>query len=498
MRPHLLYRERDLDLERGLPGHADALTQDLGIDILLHAMAGDDPFVLDIVRKVVLSAVVGDVDTIRYRQAILVDAMRAPDIPRALYGVVVEALEARRQHWFFGLPSTYPSSTLSSAVELLQLSVGFLRKLRAMADAERHRVASEGLGNLFAMLQAELSDAYFAEVEQHLRELQFRDGVLISARLGPGNAGTDFVLHRPHGTTWWRRMLGKGPPGLTFWLDERDQAGARALGELRDRGINVVANAVAQAAAHVESFFTLLRAELAFYVGCLNLRDRLTAIGAPVCIPDPVPAEQHTYHFAELYDPSLALNAGRPPVGNALDAGRVSLVMMTGANQGGKSTLLRALGLAQLMMHAGLFVAAQTFTADVSRGTFTHFRREEDVTMKRGKLDEELHRMSELADTLAPGALVLFNESFASTNEREGSEIARQVVAALLERRIKVVFVTHLYDCARSMFERGLDGAVYLRAERGRDGERTFKLLPGEPLTTSFGADLYRAVFGDT
>jgi hypothetical protein len=224
MKPHLLYRERDLDLEQGLPPHAVALTQDLGVDILLHAMAGEDPFVLDVVRRVVLSAVVGEADTIRYRQAILGDAMRTPDIIRALYGVAVEALEVRRTHWLFGLSSTYPSSVLTSAVELLQLSVGFLRKLRAVADAERHRVASEGLGNLLAMLQAELSDAYFVEVEQHLRELQFRDGVLISARPGPGNVGTDFVLHRPHGTTWWRRMLGKGPPGLTFRLDERDEA----------------------------------------------------------------------------------------------------------------------------------------------------------------------------------------------------------------------------------------------------------------------------------
>jgi hypothetical protein len=497
--PRLLSRERDLDLEQVLPAHAEALTQDLGIDLLLHAMAGEDPLLRDVARKVVLSAVVGDVDAIRYRQAILVDAMRAPEVTRELYGVAVEALEARRTHWFFGPSSAYPSSTLSSGVELLQLSVGFLRKLRNIADTQRGRFTSEGFGNLFAMLQAELSDAYFAEVEQRLRELQFREGVMISAALGPGNAGADFVLRRPHGrSTWWRRMLGKGPPGLTFRLDERDEAGTRALGELRDRGINLVANAVAQAASRVESFFTLLRAELAFYVGCLNLRDRLIAIGSPICIPDPEPAGAHAYRFTKLYDPGLALAGRRPPVGNALAADRAGLVMITGANQGGKSTLLRALGLAQLMMHAGLFVAAEAFTADVCHGVFTHFKREEDAAMKSGKLDEELRRMSEMANALAPEALVLFNESFASTNEREGSEIARQVVSALIERRIKVVFVTHLYDFARSMFERKLDGAVYLRADCGSDGARTFKLVPGEPLTTSFGSDLYRDVFGDT
>lgn len=498
MTPRLLSRERDLDLEQVLPAYAGALTQDLGIDLVLHAMAGEDPFLRDVARKVVLSAVVGDVDAIRYRQAILVDAMRAPEITRELYGVAVEALEARRTHWLFGLSSKYPSSTLSSGVERLQGAVGFLRKLRNIADTQRGRFTSEGFGNLFAMLQAELSDAYFAEVEQHLRELQFGEGVMISAALGPGNAGADFVLRRPHGrSTWWRRMLGKGPPGLTFRIDERDDAGARALGELRDRGIDLVANAVAQAASHVESFFALLRAELAFYVGCLNLRDRLMAIGSPVCIPDPAPAGAHAYRFTELYDPGLALGARRPPVGNALAADRAGLVMITGANQGGKSTLLRALGLAQLMMHAGLFVAAEAFTADVCHGVFTHFKREEDVAMKSGKLDEELRRISEMADALAPGALVLFNESFASTNEREGSEIARQVVSALLERRVKIVFVTHLYDFARSMFERRLDGMVHLRADRGSEGARTFKLVPGEPLTTSFGTDLYRDVFGD-
>jgi hypothetical protein len=499
VKPRLLYRDRDFDLEQALPRHAAALTQDLALDTVLDAMAGNDPFVLDVARKLVVSAVAGDGDAIRYRQAVLVDAMRAPAVVRELYGITVDALDAKRKHWHFGLSSSSPSSILSSSVELLQLSVEFLRKLRAIADAQRSRFVSEGFAALFAMLEAELSDAYFAEVDEHLRELRFRHGVLISAALGPGNAGTGFVLRRPRGKgdSWWQRMLGKAPPGLTYRLAERDQTGARALGELRDRGVNLVANAVAQSAEHVESFFALLRAELAFYVGCLNLYDRLAAIDSRSCIPQLLAAGSHAYHFTGLYDASLALGTRRPAVGNALAADRASLVMITGANKGGKSTLLRALGLAQLMMQAGMFVAAEAFTADVCTGVFTHFKREEDAAMNSGKLDEELRRMSGLADALAPGALVLFNESFASTNEREGSEIARQVVSALVERRIKVAFVTHLYDFARGMFERGLAGAVYLRAERGTDGDRTFKLTPGDPLQTSFGADLYRNVFGE-
>jgi DNA mismatch repair ATPase MutS len=197
-----------------------------------------------------------------------------------------------------------------------------------------------------------------------------------------------------------------------------------------------------------------------------------------------------------LYDPSLALTMKRPPVGNALAADRRSLVMVTGANQGGKSTFLRAVGLAQLMMHAGMFVAAESFAGEVSSGLFTHFKRREDATMKSGKLDEELDRMSRIASALEPESIVLFNESFASTNEREGSEIARQIVSALLERRVKVFFVTHLYELAHGFAERSPAEAIFLRAERSADGTRTFRLIEGEPLRTSYGRDLYREVFG--
>jgi len=74
---------------------------------------------------------------------------------------------------------------------------------------------------------------------------------------------------------------------------------------------------------------------------------------------------------------------------------------------------------------------------------------------------------------------VLFNESFAATNEREGSEIARQIISALLERRVKVLFVTHLYALAHGFYDRHLPNALFLRAERQADGTRTFKLSEG-------------------
>jgi DNA mismatch repair ATPase MutS len=171
------------------------------------------------------------------------------------------------------------------------------------------------------------------------------------------------------------------------------------------------------------------------------------------------------------------------------------LLIITGANTGGKSTFVRSLGLGQLMMQAGMFVAADCFSAEVQHALFTHYKREEDVTMESGKFDEELRRMSQVVDQLTPGSMMLFNESFAATNEREGSEIAMQITSALLECGIKVAFVTHLHEFARVLYEKKMANAMFLRAERLADGTRTFRLIEAGPQQTSYGKDLYDDVF---
>ena len=59
-----------------------------------------------------------------------------------------------------------------------------------------------------------------------------------------------------------------------------------------------------------------------------------------------------------------------------------------------------------------------------------------------------------IVDNVKSNSLLLFNESFASTNEREGSEIASHIVHALLDRNVKIFFVTHLYHFAATLLAR--------------------------------------------
>jgi DNA mismatch repair ATPase MutS len=225
------------------------------------------------------------------------------------------------------------------------------------------------------------------------------------------------------------------------------------------------------------------------------LHARLTQMREVTCLPIPTPIGGHKLSFSGLYDIALAFSTEQKVVANDLNADGSNLFVITGANTGGKSTFLRSIGLAHLMLQAGMFVPAESFSSEVCRSIVTHYRREEDETMESGKWDEELTRMSEIVDRIKPKSILLLNESFSSTNQREGLEIAGQIIRALLEDDIKVLFVTHLSHFADNMFVQKPHGTTFLRAERRPDGSRPFKLIEGKPLQTSYGEDLYRAIF---
>lgn len=494
--------KRNLERERaknphprpGPPTLDEALAQDLELETLWRAMGGGDEFLFETAKRGTLSSL-QDPDAIVYRQRVLADCLEHPEVVRRLYALALEGLAAERRAGSFR-SGARPDLILHRSVHVLLLQVGTLRGLRVLAEEHGESFRSEGFTRFFTMLREELSDDYLQTVEHHLDELQFKRGLLETARLGKGLKGRCYSVRQERGRSWTERTFrGRRTSGFSFTIPPRDEAGMQALADLRARGINEVADALARSADHVESFLTLLRLELAFYLGCLNLHDALVEAGEAVCFPEPLRADEVSLVAGGLYDVCLGFHLEGRIVANDVEADGKRLVVITGANQGGKSTLLRSLGLAQLMLQAGMFVGARSFRANVCTGLYTHYKREEDAAMESGKLDEELQRMSEIARRLRPSCLLLLNESFASTNEREGSEIARQIVRALLERHVKVFFVTHLYDLARGFHAEGSEKSLFLRAERRPDGRRTFRIVPGGPEPTSYGADSFRRIF---
>ena len=497
MKVHLLYPDRAVDPEGPVVGHAKDLVADLELASLLDAMGAGDTFLRETARRVLVSPAT-DPGAIRYRQAILADALNRREVVRELHGIAVEAVLGEARVWGAFLDA-YAESVLARAITVLELFIGLLRRLRALGDQHAQTFASDGLRRLLAEIDRDLDDAYLRSIEDHLEHLRFRDGMVLSVRLGAGNRGDDSVLRRPRdgGKGWRHRLPVLDRDGYTYRVPDQSETAARNFAALKSQGIAQAAAALAQATDQILGYFKALRFELGFYVGCLNLEERLAAKRETVCVPVPHPSGSGRLTATGLRD--LALVLAVPPggaVANDVAADGRPLVVITGANRGGKSTLLRSLGQAQLMLQAGMFVGAEAFEAEVRGGVYTHFKREEDASLESGKLDEELRRMSRIVDALPPDALLLLNESFASTNEREGAEIARQIVGPLLDAGVRVTYVTHMYALAEDLARSEPDRGLFLRAERTGDGGRTYRVVPGEPLPTSHGGDIYRRVFG--
>jgi len=497
MKTFLMHRDHNFDLQQKPPPNELTLIQDLELEVLLDAMANGDKFIREVARRAVLCGST-DADTIRYRQDVLKDCLKNPQAVRSIYKNAVESLESDGRIWSW-VNIGSPNVILNRSVEVLYLLMNKLNELRSIIEGQGGGFESEGFRSFFAVLREELPFEYLLTIQDHLRELRLDAGVLIGAELGQGNKGANYSLRKQKQEKkqgWASRVLPKyPPPERTLTLESHDELGEKMLSELRERGLNSVANALAQSADHVLAFFGALRTELAFYLGCMSVHEKLAQMGEPTCFPSPTGLGSRALSSTGLYDPCLALKSRQKVVSNDISAENADLLVVTGANRGGKSTFLRSLGLAQLMMQCGAFVTAESFSSDMCRRVFTHFKRQEDPTMKKGKLDEELGRMSDIVDNLSQNCMVLLNESFAATNQREGSEIASQIVNALLERRVKVLFVTHQYEFARNFYEKKMANALFLRAERKSGGERTFKIVEGEPLETSYGEDLYDRIF---
>jgi hypothetical protein len=493
MKAHLLYANADLDVTDPINEHHTTAATDLGLDSVLATMAGGDPFFMQVAAKVLSESLTGR-RAMRYRQQVLRDCLENPDVVRTIYDLANAAIAAEHKEWTLGRS---PELLLSRSVSVLTAFIQLLRQLRDVASENAQRFSSPAFGALFDSLQAELDDQFFAAVDAHLKALRFQDGLLLSAELGAGFKANNVVARLPDQThRSWRDRLRpalRNPYAIT--IPQRDDAGARALGEMRARGVEVISNALGQSVEHVLSFFVMLRIELAFYLGCLNLYRELTRIGMPLCFPDPTDSPIRNLKATQLYDAGLALRLQQPIVGNDVHAEGIRMVVVTGANQGGKSTFLRSLGLAQLLMQAGMFVPAARLSASPCSGIFTHFKREEDETLSSGKFDEELNRMTGLVDAIRPNGLLLMNESFSSTNETEGAEIGTTVVDGLRDAGVNIAFVTHSYELARRLRAENRTDAKFLRAQREADGSRTFHIVEADPLPTSFGADLYRRIF---
>jgi len=168
MKVHLMFKDRDFDIQQKLPPNEQTLTQDLELNTLFNAMACGDEFLFEVAKKAVFSGFNNNLDVILYRQNILKDCLKNSSIVRNIYDIAVESLERRKKD-YWGFWGKYPSGILHGSTRVLRIFVEMLGKLRSIADEHANKFDSEGFTILFTMLTKELNDEYFTILNEYLK-----------------------------------------------------------------------------------------------------------------------------------------------------------------------------------------------------------------------------------------------------------------------------------------------------------------------------------------
>ncbi|MCR4584149.1 MAG: hypothetical protein K5686_00350 [Lachnospiraceae bacterium] len=536
MKVCLLYEDRERSNEISYYDTA-SIIKDLGLKSLFLAAAKrlvyengevkrsekEDAYLIDTLRSVMMTPL-ESAEEIQFRQEIVRDCIGHEELIRSLYDISSEVIfrwnelgRGPREK----MQNSNPVTRLLTDIKVIRLLCGALSKIRGIFISQEPKLSSKGLTAFADEFTAAFSaerEAYIKRVlddisfytggidledEARSREISPRivfecgleDGLKFSSlKLEEVSSGSR-KFYRPGSTMYkLRELLESGTPdsfAVTKDIHIKEQT------QLLEYGIvSYIIEGLRSFTEEFRTFFDRLRFQAAFYLAAVQLKAQMERIGAQWCFPEV--CDRRDLEFTDLREFVMGLERRMTVIGNTCSLKGKDLLIVTGANQGGKSTFLRSIGIAQLMMQCGLMVTAQSYRSGIFPRIFVHFTRREDSEMNSGRLDEELGRMDKIVSHIGEGSLLLLNESFATTTEKEGSVIAYDIIKALKEAGVRILTVTHLLSFARRVHEEAADapsaGVAFLSAERKADGTRTFRMIPHEPELTSFGLDLYEEI----
>lgn len=191
--------------------------------------------------------------------------------------------------------------------------------------------------------------------------------------------------------------------------------------------------------------------EVQFYLSYVALMDSLTKSGLRFCRAG-VSRDSKSEAVTDGFDLALAIklaeNRSTVVVNDVELAGDERIIVVSGPNQGGKTTFSRMFGQVHYLASLGLPVPARSARLFLPDRIFTHYEREEDLSTGRGKLEDELVRMREILDAATSDSLVVMNEIFTSTTLEDAIFLGTRVMRRLAELDLICLCVTFIDELA--------------------------------------------------
>jgi DNA mismatch repair protein MutS len=187
--------------------------------------------------------------------------------------------------------------------------------------------------------------------------------------------------------------------------------------------------------------------EIQFYLAYLDYIDPLKSLGLNFCLPT-IQKTSKEIHAKGTFDIALAKKLSgerRAAVTNDFSLDGVErIIIVSGPNQGGKTTFARTFGQIHFLGSLGCPVSGEQARLYLFDELFTHFGKEEDQTYQSGKLEDDLLRIRDVLVRATPQSIIIMNEIFSSTTTQDALALGTRVIKKVIELDSLCVIVTFI------------------------------------------------------
>ena len=463
----------------------------------------------------VLSELITDESTISFRQDILQDFINVPQLEHQLYKSL-HTIYMNSVSVYAKSGSTQSFFELNANIENIEAFTECMEECHRFCIEHGSRLKSDGIKRVLGEIERRYTSDEYKEMLIEIAELK--------SVMAEGFKSVTFAMNldnlmRPSEVmllsvdkdpirkqTLFSRLLTKdnnAEPLTEIYYRKHKDGQINAVDETLFKELDALGGGYMQRfntaiklcyAASTE-FLVKLAPQIDFYIGAKNLIERTQSLGLEMCRPTIFPTEERIFRCSDMYDPvfanKLVAAASRDDITISVRANdchmddEARLLLITGTNNGGKTTFLRATAINQILAQSGLYVGASAAEISPCSGIFVHFPEEKEVGINTSRFTEECRELRSTIEACTEHSLVLMNESLSGTNPYDSLVLGEELMRIFADIGCRLIYTTHILDLTQCIDNINAEAPKSrlgsLIAECDQQGRPTYRITAGKP-----------------